>query len=267
MPAKAETMNEELNDFLNEATKGQQEDATSFLTEDLKPTEQVAKTEEPVEKDDEPRKNRRHRRLEEQLAREREARVAAEARAEALSESRQFAQEVGNDEISLKLARLYGTDDNGKQAAQLTKELLEGVEKRAEERATKRMEEATARAKAEEKAYSQFLDTKFEEIEDEYDVDITSNSPAARKARTLFVETLQKFSPKDDEGNVKEYADFGSTWEVVQAQLADKKSAETSERQKDLASRSMTKSGAAIDSPKMEDDAMRRQLREMGIRV
>ena len=51
-------------------------------------------------------------------------------------------------------------------------------------------------------------------IEDNYDVDLTSTAPQAKKLRTEFIEFVERIAPKDEYGNVKEYPDFESSFEL-----------------------------------------------------
>lgn len=183
------------------------------------------------EKDDEPRKNRRHRRLEQQLTSEREARIAAEARAEAVSE---FGARVQDNTVDERLLRMYGPEHI--EAAKLHMELLTDYAAKAEEQAIRKMEERAANAAQEAKAFEVKIDQELEAIEDEYDVDVTSDSPAARKTRRELLELVQKLSPKDADGLVSDFADFGEVWELYQSK-AQAKPAPT--RAKEIAARSM----------------------------
>jgi hypothetical protein len=215
--------------------------------------------EEDVEEEDVPEsaKNRRHRRLETQLASEREARIRAEAKAEAISDARKMSQESGVDE---ELVRLYGADN--KEAIQLHQALLDRTLSKAEDNAVARMRAEQEREAEEVKRYENLIDTQFESIEDEYNVDLTSNAPAARRARNDLIEMMNKLSPKDENGNITAYADFGAAWDILQSQ----KEKPDNTRNKDIASRGMTKSGSA-DNTISEHEAGRRQLRAMGINV
>lgn len=253
----------ELDDFLKDVPKDG--DAAKEILGEVEETKIPEKDAEP-EEDGEVRKNRRHRRLEAQLAEEREARIAAEARAEALSETRKFTEEVGSDEVSQKLARLYGTDENGKQAAQITKELLENAVSRGKEEALKEIEANRRQEASEQAKHESFIDSQLEKIEDDFNVDVTSNAPAARKARKEFLDMVQQFSPKDENGTVIGFADFNATWEAYQLKRSQEKPSDTSDRQKSLADRSMTKSGN-VDVSKAEKDTELAWLRRNGIQV
>jgi hypothetical protein len=202
-------------------------------------------------------KNRRHHRLERMLSEEKEARIRAEAKAEAISDARKMSQESGVDE---ELVRLYGADN--KEAIQLHQALLDRTLSKAEDNAVARMRAEQEREAEEVKRYENLIDTQFESIEDEYNVDLTSNAPAARRARNDLIEMMNKLSPKDENGNITAYADFGAAWDILQSQ----KEKPDNTRNKDIASRGMTKSGSA-DNTISEHEAGRRQLRAMGINV
>ena len=218
------------------------------------PEQEVEPKEEEAEV--EPLKNRQARRMADKLQAEREANIALAERVKVLSEVKQFSKETGVDE---RLLRLYGSEEQGKAAAELHNSLLEDFATKAEERAYQRFENARQEeAKAQRDAES-FIDNELESLEDEFNVDLTSNAPSARKARKELLETVQKLSPKDENGNIKDYADFASAFEMYQA---SKK--EPSTQKKDLASRSMVRSGSS-SATKLEDSVMERTLKDAGI--
>lgn len=187
--------------------------------------------------DDEPRKNRHHRRLEQQLASEREARIEAETRAKTILE-----MNIGksSDEVDPLLIQLYGSEERGKEAALLHQKLLETYSQKAREDALREFNANQAQQQDEIKKHESFIDSQFESLEDEYNADFTSNAPAARKARNEMLELLERISPKDDRGNITEYADMDGVYEMWKLKRGQDKEG-VSERQKDLASRSMAK--------------------------
>lgn len=242
-------MPNETQDFLKQF---EQDMSSDFLNETL--NKEAPEKEEDAE---EAPRNRKERRENKQLEWEREARIKAEAKLEALSEAKQFAQETGADE---DLVRLYGADN--KEAINLHQNLLAKTLKQAEENAIERMKSERIKEQEEVKKYEAYIDSEFENIEDEYDVDLTSNAPAAKKSRNDLIAMVQKLSAKDKEGNVTAYADFSAAYEILQSQKEKKDTT----RNKDIASRGMASSGQA-DSGKLQDDAARRYLRSQGINV
>lgn len=239
-------MNEELQDFLKDTN------STDFLTESIG---QKAPEKEEKEAEQAPA-NRRERRENKQLQWEREARIKAEARLDALSEASRFASETGVDE---RLAKLYGADN--KEAIALHQAMREDDRKMAREEALAEFKAERTREAQEVKQYEAQIDSAFEAVEDEYNVDLTSNSPAARKNRNELIAIVQKLSPKDAEGNITAYADMTSAWEMLQNQKKGDNS-----RNKDIASRGVAPSGT-VDTSKEDYETGARRLRAMGINV
>lgn len=193
------------------------------------------------EKDGEPRKNRRHRRLEQQLQEERELRIAAEARAEGRNEVQKFVQTTGVDDTPDKWLRMYGDTPESRQAWILQKELMaDVVAKTKAETIAEIREEEKARV-AEQKQFETFIENELETLEDEYNIDLTSDAPAAKKARREFLEMVQTLSPKDESGTITGYADFDETFKMYQDKRKEVKPDAT--KNKDLAARAMTRPG------------------------
>lgn len=78
------------------------------------------------------------------------------------------------------------------------------------------------------------LNAGFETIEEDYGVDLSSNS----KVRSAFVEHLRKVSHKDANGEVDMFADIPAAWEDFQ----ERQKPQSASRAKELASRGMTRS-------------------------
>ncbi len=205
-----------------------------------------------------PKDNREARRAKKALQEEREANIFLNARVEALTEAQRFARETSTENVDENLIRLYGNDEKGQLAAKITQDLLNKTKQDAREEALSAFREEQAQADQEIAKHRSELDEMLEDIEDEYNVDLTSDTPQALKARQGFYAALQKLSPKKD-GIVTDYADPLATWEYVQSQ---QKPADT--RAKDLGSRSMVRSGSSGDS-KLEASATERYLKDAGI--
>lgn len=195
-------------------------------------------------------KNRRHRRLESKLNAEREANIALNARLQAIAE----AKGVTQSDYLKGVEKIYGTDSPEALAAtELLKGAFQAVKEEAKNEALasyreERQQEAQAVRQEEEK-----LDSMIDELEDSYNVSFTPEME-----RTFF-KTLQKVSPKDDEGNIIAYADHHAVWEDFQAKLKKPES-----KAKELSARSMTQSGQSGTSP-LQASTEERALREMGI--
>lgn len=210
------------------------------------------------EKDDEPRKNRRHRRLENQLAEEREARIRAEERVKALAE---YGSKAPDTTVDDRLLRMYGPENA--EAAKLHMELLNDFGKKAEERAIQRMQESQAEATRKQVEFEKFIDDELESIEDQFDVDVTSDSPAARKARKEFLSLVQKLSPKDTNGEIANYADFHEVWDIYQSR--QEAPVQDASRAKEIAARTMQKPGSAAPLPPKTTPGFRGWQRDFNI--
>lgn len=194
------------------------------------------------EEGDEPHKNRRHRRLESQLQEEREERIRLQALIEGRSEAQKLNQDTTTlDEDTKDLLRLYGDDDKGRQAAELTKSLLERVSERTKSDTIKALRDEEIESQQEERQYESYIDGQLESLEDEHNIDLTSDSPSARKARKGLLEIVQTLSPKDENGIITGYADFDGAFEVYQDRAKQERPDNT--RNKEVASRSMERSG------------------------
>lgn len=242
--------------------------ADEFSTPDDKAVDELlggdtkVEPQEPTEPeaDEKEFKNRRMRRMEEKWQAEREANIALNERVKALSEVQKFREESQSDTLDADLSRIYGTDTpQGQEATRILQKVLQKHTKDAEERAYERFIQARQEEEGERAEASQTIDTELESLEDDFNIDLTSNAPAARKARTELLDLVEKLSPKDREGNIVEFADFGAAFELYQS----RKSGENS-RQKDLGSRSMVRGGSS-GSSNLEKDARENYLREIGI--
>jgi len=243
MPEKSETQ-----EFLEQLKTDEPKSVEEVLGLEKPQTAEVPAKEE--EKDEEePYKNRKHRRWEARLSEKEKELIAKEARIQALEEvnARRATEDAGS--IDPRLTKLFGTEGTGPEAAALFQQLLEENRIKAEERALEKvLAERQAEAEAVSEAESE-LDSSFEALEDEAGIDFTSNAPAARKARNEMLTLLEKFSPKDDEGNILEYADIHGVYEVWQNQRSSRP---TNTRRNELASRSMEsgESSEGVNQPK-----------------
>lgn len=224
------------------------------FNESVKPTEKVEEGE--PEAQIERKKNRHERRLEAKLQAEREANIEMAARLRALHE----AKEEDKTPVSPDIARIYGTDTpEAREATRILQAALEQVRTEAEENAFRRLSETQQKEIAEQREAESFIDNELEALEDEYNLDLTSDKPEARKARSEFLSLVEKLSPKDEAGNVTDYADFDEVFEIYQGSREKQPT-----RAKELASRSMTKSGASPTQP-VNDKVTQDYLRSIGI--
>jgi hypothetical protein len=241
-----------VQDFFDNLPDEDKQEADILDSGAPKTADDAAKGDKGDDTDDEKggHKNRKHRRLEAALEREKEARIAAEARANALSENG-GTRETRKD-IDTRLTRVFGDTDDAKAASQLFQELLDDAAQKGKDEALREMKDSRERERKEQVQFETFIDTQLESIEDEFNVDVTSNAPAAKKARREFLEMVQKLSPKDESGTITGYADFGETWELYQDKRKTAEKPATADRQKDLAARSMERSNGGAPAAKKQ---------------
>lgn len=159
----------------------------------------------------------------------------------------QFREEVSDKpDLVDAFTKIIGNDTAEKvNALNLLKETIEGI--RSEARSATEMLEAERRADYEAEAE---LDKGFDDIENDFDVDITSNDPQARKTRNEFIDFIKRVAPKNEYGEVVEYPDFHETFSLFQE---TRKKTPVANRAKDLAARSMERGGDA-SAPPVPDD-------------
>lgn len=224
-----------------------------------KPLMDESSPEEEAEKEGDMKlKNRRERRLDAKLQAERETNIALNSRLQTLSEVKTLRETTEEADYLKRVERIYGNaTPEAKEATELLKEALKGVHESAKREA---MEESLNKFEADRlketeavKEEEKNLDSILDSLEEDYNVDMSDTA-----VRTGFLTMLEKLSPKDKEGNIIEYADAKEVYELYEARR------EKSSRAKELASRSMTRSGASQES-KLEDDASVRFLKENGI--
>lgn len=249
-------MPNETQQFLDEFNKPEDNnDPFAFLEQPTeKPAEETKGEKTPAEGVPEPR-NRREKRLMEKLQSEREAAIALAAKLEAITESKNTRNSEEAEYLTIA-ERIYGTQTPElREATELLKTALNGVKEEAKREALAeyqriRQEEQQAVSKAEQR-----IDSMLEEIEDEYNADLSSAH------RVEFLKLLEKMSPKDSSGNIVEYADHYAVWEIYQDKLNRNKPVNPA---KDIAARGMTTSAGANDT-KLSNEAHERFLREHGI--
>lgn len=143
------------------------------------------------------------------------------------------------DELIAAFTQIIGNDTPEKQHAL---RMLERGLKKIEEKALSAKHEIEMERQAEAEAERELV-TGLAQIEDNYDVDITSTTPQAKKLRTEFIEFVERIAPKDEYGNVKEYPDFESSFELFRQ--INTRPTTGSDKAKQLAARSMARSSDA----------------------
>jgi hypothetical protein len=240
----------EVEDFLKDTKQSDE----SVLDRDIATEATPEKVEDKV--DDEQSKNRAYRRMESKYQREREAGIAMAERIKVLSEVGKFREDVGDDSLK-EVEAIFGTDTAEKLAAtNILKKALSGMGEKAKQAALEALDSRqTGETKAQREAEDE-IDAGIEEAEDETGLDLSEGS-ADRQGFLTLVERLAK---KDRDGNIVEYPDFATAAEVYQ----QRKERPSSSRARELASRSMTRSGESQPS-KLEQTAQERYLQENGL--
>ena len=201
-------------------------------------------------------KNRHIRRIETKLQAEREANIALAARNEALSEAQKFRQDTGADEYDEMVARIYGTDKPENLAAtELLQKAMKGYSERAKREALEEIRQEIRQSDATQQKENREVQGYIEQIEDQFGIDFTATE-AGREKQKEFRNLWFRLSPKDKDGEVKEYADPFEVYEIF-SQRQD------GGRAKEFASRGMTRSQPVQTS--VQDDATTKYLRENGI--
>jgi len=161
------------------------------------------------------------------------------------SEVESFKKEVESDygsTPSIKWLNAYGDNEQSRLAWEIHKEDLAEAEAKAEQRALSKFQESLQEEKQAQKQFESYISDSLENLEDEYGVDLTSNSPKAKKERADFLDLVGKLSPKDSEGNVTGYADFNEAFSLYRSIKGKEVQSEVTNEKKQLASRSMARS-------------------------
>ncbi len=204
-------------------------------------------------------KNRQARRLAAKLQAEREANIALSTRLQTLSEAKNTRESTEEADFLKVLDPLFGDDTPEKrEATAIMKKAIHGAYKTAEENAFNRAKEYYENERGNEsQAITQEennLEEVMDELEEEYNVDFSN--PDTRKG---YLTLLERLSPKDKEGNIIEYADPYSTYELFESRRE-----KSAAKNKELASRHMIHSGSS-QGTKLQTDSTERFLRENGI--
>jgi hypothetical protein len=162
------------------------------------------------------------------------------------SVERQFIEEVKEDiNLPPSFVQLVGNDTEQKK--QVLKDLskyfgdLKGeAKKEAIADFMKDMQEQQQAQAEEDIQTKEELDNYFDEIEETYDVDLTSNATSSKKLRSDFIDYVRKIAHKNEDGEVDSFPDLLSAFETFQDL---NKRAPSNRANKELAARGLTRSG------------------------
>jgi hypothetical protein len=222
----------EVNKFF-EGLPGEDKQLQDVFEEKDAPKIPVKETEE------EPHKNRRERRMEQKLQQERESNILLAERLRVATDLDKTKKE--NPDVDGRLIEIFGTEETGKKLAKHFSELLNETKTSAREEALREIENAQNSEQEEVSKAEDEIDQNLEAIEDAYGIDLTSDTKEATSKRRQFLELVEKMSPKDQDGTITDYADFGSVYEIFD-QTHNKID---NTRQKEIANRSMQRSGSS----------------------
>lgn len=200
-------------------------------------------------------KNRHIRRLESKLQSEREANIASAARIEALSEAQKLRQDTSVSGWEEKARRIYGNSapENAAASDLLVDAIKEATQSARQEAIEEARREMQTRSLDEQREI-QTVTSYIEQIEDQFGVDFTSNQAAQERQRE-FKSLWFELSPKDSNGDVKEYADPVAVFKIFNRGQ--------SSAAQDYAARGMQRSQAVAEG--VQDDATTKYLRDNGI--
>jgi len=152
-------------------------------------------------------------------------------------------KEPEKDEVTDVLVRLIGNDTPEKLSmVKEFKNILDKGTERAKAEAIAELESRQNQADKADRDAEIELETAFDNIEEIFSVDITSNNPIAKKTRQEFVSFVEKIAPKDNNGDIVNYPDMNSAWETFSEM---KKATTVPSRAKELANRGMARSAEA----------------------
>jgi len=158
----------------------------------------------------------------------------------------QSGQESEVDTLTQVLTDIIGNDKPEKIAAikAFRAELGKLEERGAERGAAKIIEQQEAERAALAESREELI-TSFENIEEEFGVDLLSESSAAVKERNDFITYIRRVAPKDEDGEIVQYPDLIETYKIFKSSQrpADNR------RAKDISSRSMSRSTDASTAP------------------
>ena len=220
----------ELDEFLG--------DLSNTSSEELKPQDPFEqKTEEEEEQEEKPLPFNRDPKVQKFIEKEISRRLDGFQREQ--PQTTQTEEDSFKDVID-SFTTVIGNDTPEKVSAlNALKRSLNSLDERASQKAIEQLEairneEVEADIEAEDE-----LENAFDNIEETFDVDITSNNAIARRTRQEFVSFVEKIAPKDRNGDIVDYPDMVQAFETFSE---IKRSTQQPNRAKDLASRGMRNS-------------------------
>ena len=164
------------------------------------------------------------------------------------NEEQRFKEEVVDkeDEITDVLTRIIGNDTPEKLSA--IKDFKKVIMEREDRGAEKALQAIQAQQQEEQEVYKEAeneVEQGFENIEETFGVDL--DAPQSSKMRNNFIDFVQRISSKDEDGNIVEYPDFTESFQIFQEM--NKKTMPSNSRNKELASKSISRGSDASNAP------------------
>lgn len=142
---------------------------------------------------------------------------------------------------------MYGDSEESRRAWKLQEKILNDYKDLAKQEALETIRLDQEKERKEIAKFQDFIENSLEDIEEQYNVDLTSKSKDAQSRRADFLELVQRLSPKDASGNVITYADFNTAWELFnEKNKSNPQEDSTISRQKNLANRTLQKTSDSI---------------------
>ncbi len=244
----------EVDEFLGDVKKDSNEDPFKQESEDPFASKEAKtdKVEDEVVADEKPLPFHKDPKVQRYIQKEIEKVTKGGTR---ISETEKFVKDTNDkDEADEILTRIIGNDTPEKiQGIKDFKRLLNGLTEKARNEALESIEARQQEEVQQEQQAQEELEQGFENIEETFSVDISSNTPVARKTRNEFIDFIKRVSPKDADGEIIAYPDFEETFKLFQERTA--KTAPSNSKAKELASRSMSRSGDASNAPKQKSNS------------
>lgn len=208
--------------------------------------------------------NRKFRRLQEQLTAERESNIALAERIKVLaevSEEKKFRDQISEKEqIDPDLLQAFGDNEIGQKLAKIFEKKLANTVSLAEERALERIareqeEIQNISSQGIQQAENE-IDWNLDNLGHKYGIDF--NAPGSENLRNRILDGVEAASPKDAEGNITEYANFDYVYSTMAPRA-------NNNRQKEIASRSMQRSGSSNSAPKEITPGFRGWMKDYNI--
>lgn len=242
-----------VSDFLGDLKDNGEQDAFAPKNDDpFAPTEQEEKgnqsedgeTEVKEEKVEKPLPFHKDPKFQRRIEQEVEKRIAELAP----KQTEQTAQDNSFDEVINAFTTVVGNDTPEKVSAlNALKNSLSSLDQRAAQKAFDRLDSVRQAEVAQEKEYEDRLNDGFETIEGETGIDLYA--PENKKLRIQFIDFVEKVAPKEN-GEISELPDLGETFKAFQSM---RKPQSQAPRAKELASRSMERSGGEVSQQKTSE--------------